>query len=167
MRARILYAVTRLIGEFAEIDLFGMARVTQHVDIGARTEDALLAARDHDDPHFGMLEPDAVKGVVELDIDPEVIGVELQSVTRREPAFLLDVERQRRDRAIAREAPVAISIGFSVECGHRKFNACLPLRDIAVNRQHASFFMRGMRTKEAVWHGRADRRSGIELPRET
>ena len=77
MRARILDAVAGLIGEFAEIDLFGVARLTQHVDVGAGAEHALLPAGQNHDPHLGMLEADAVERVVELNIYPEIVGVEL------------------------------------------------------------------------------------------
>ena len=116
MRARILDAVAGLVGEFAEIDLLGVARLAQHVDVGAGAEHALLAARQNDDPHLGMLEADAVERVVELDIDPEVVGVELQPVARGKPGFLRDIQGQGGDRAGAGEAPVAIALGFGVEC---------------------------------------------------
>ena len=128
MRARILDTVAGLVGEFAEIDLFGVARLTQHVDVGARAEHTLLAARQNHDPHLGMLEADAVERVMQLDIDPEVVRVELQPVAWGKSAFLGDIQGQRGDRAGTREAPVAIAWGLGVEGDHRKFNACFNLR---------------------------------------
>src|SRR5205085_5737447 len=80
VRTRILDAVPRLIGEFAEIDLFGVARLTQHVNIGAGAEHALLAARQNHDAHLGMLEADAVERVLKLDIYREIVRIELQPV---------------------------------------------------------------------------------------
>ena len=142
MGARILDAVAGLVGESAEINLFGVARLTQHVNVGAGAEHALLAARDHHHPGFGMLKPDAVERIVEFYIDPEVVRVELQAVTWGEPAFLLDVERQRGHRTVAREAPVSIALGFGVKVDHRKFNACSDSRcQLDINR-YASFCMR-------------------------
>src|SRR5438132_780664 len=124
MGARILDAVAGLVGESAEINLFGVARLTQHVDVGAGAEHALLAARDHHHPGFGMLKPDAVERIVEFYIDPEVVRVELQAVAWGEPAFLLDVERHRGHRTVARKTPVSIALKFDVKVDHRKFNAC-------------------------------------------
>jgi len=64
MGARILDAVARLVGEFAEIDFLCMARLAQHVDVGAGAEHALSAARQDHDAHFRMLESDAVQRIV-------------------------------------------------------------------------------------------------------
>ena len=54
-----------------------------------------------------MLEPDALNGVGELDVDAEVVGVQLQPVVRPEAAVFLDVHRQRGDGAVERQPPVA------------------------------------------------------------
>ena len=123
VRARILDSVAGLVGEFAEIDLFGVARLTQHVNVCARAEHALLAARQNHDPHLGMLEADSVERVIKLDIHPEIVRVELEAVTRGRSGFLRDIQGQCGDRAGAGEAPVTISFGLDVEADHRKFNA--------------------------------------------
>ena len=54
---------------------------------------------------------------------PEIVGIELQPVTGREPAFLVNLQRQGGNRAFTGEAPVAIADGFCVECGHRNYSA--------------------------------------------
>src|SRR5580704_16339473 len=123
MRARILDAVACFIGEFAEIDLFGVARLSQHVDVGSRAEHALLAARQNDDSHLGMLEADAVERIMEFHIHAEVVRVELKPVAWGRSGFLRHIQGQCGDRAGAGEAPVAISLGFGAEGDHRKFNA--------------------------------------------
>src|SRR6202022_5148539 len=94
MRARILDAVAGFIGEFAEIDLFGVARLSQHVDVGSRAEHALLAAGQNHDPHLGMLEADAVERVVEFYIYPEIVRVELKPVAWGKGGFLPPIEGQ-------------------------------------------------------------------------
>jgi hypothetical protein len=73
MPARILDAVPGLVGELAEIDLPGVTRGSQHVDVGAGAEHALARAGEHHDLHLRMLEPDPVQRIVELDIDAEVV----------------------------------------------------------------------------------------------
>src|SRR3984893_11822430 len=123
MSARILDAVAGFIGEFAEIDLLGVARLSQHVDVGSRAEHALLAARQNHDPHLGMLEADAVERVVEFYIYPEIVRLELQPVAWGRSGFLRHIQGQCGDRPGAGQAPVAISLGFAVEGDHRKFNA--------------------------------------------
>ena len=77
----------------------------------------------HHDPHFGMLEADAVERVGQFDIDAEIIGIELQPIAGIEPALLGHVERQGRDRPVARKPPMPVSGGIGVEGNHRKFNS--------------------------------------------
>ena len=57
-------------------------RQSEHVDVRAGAEHALLGAGDHDALHLRMLEADAVERIVELDVDAEIVGVELEPVAR-------------------------------------------------------------------------------------
>jgi hypothetical protein len=101
--AGILEAVAGLVRELAEVHLPRVARHTEHEDVGARAEDAVLAARDDHAAHFRVLEADAVHGIVQLDVDAEVVAVQLQLVAGPQPGVLVDVQRQRRDAALGRE----------------------------------------------------------------
>jgi hypothetical protein len=67
-----------------------------------------------------MLEADAVERIVKLYIDPEVVRIELQPVTWGRSGFLHDIQGQCGDRAGAREAPMAIALGFRVEADHKE-----------------------------------------------
>ena len=96
-----------------------MARLAEHVDVGARAEYPLLAARYDDGADLGMLEADAVERIGQFDIDTEIVRVELEPVAGIEPAILLDIEGQGRDRARAFEAPMPITAGVGVEGNHR------------------------------------------------
>jgi len=127
MGARILDAVARLVGEFAEIDLRSVAGLSEHVDIGAGTEDPLLAARHDHDAHLGMLEADAVQRVRQLDVDAKVVGIELEPVAGEEPGLFRNIQGQRGDRAVTGEAPMAIAEGIAVERDHGNLShAALP-----------------------------------------
>ena len=68
---------------------------------------------------LGVLEADAVQGVGELDVDAEVVRVELERVTGTEPAVLLHVHREPRDRAAVGhgevELPVLVAIRMRLE----------------------------------------------------
>ena len=55
---------------------------------------------------FGVLEADAVDGVVQLDIDAEVIAVELELVAGTQPAVLVEIGKQRRHGPVELELPV-------------------------------------------------------------
>ncbi len=57
---------------------------------------------------LGMLEADALQSVVQLDIDAEVVGVELELVARPQAAVFVDVHGQRGHAAVDGETPVAI-----------------------------------------------------------
>ena len=106
---RLLDRVARLVGEFAEVHLPAVRRLREHADVGARAEDPLLA-RGHDDrADLGVLEPEPLHRVVELDVDAEVVGVELQLVPGHEPAVLPHVQREPGHRAVEGQAPVLVA----------------------------------------------------------
>ena len=64
---------------------------------------------------LGVLEPDALHGVGELDVDAEVVGIQLQPVVLPQAALLRDVHRQRRNRAVERQSPVLVLVGRRFE----------------------------------------------------
>ena len=80
MRRRVFEAVAGLVGEFAEVDLPRMARDAEHENVGAGAEHPFAGARDDHDADLRMLETDAVDGVIELDVNAEIIAVELELV---------------------------------------------------------------------------------------
>jgi len=69
-----------------------------------------------------MLETNTVQCIVQLDIDAEVVGIELQPVAREDPAFFGDVQSQGGDRAFTGEPPVAIAGGIGVERDHPAYS---------------------------------------------
>ena len=115
VRARVFDRQPRLVRELAEVHLPRVARPTQHEDVGAGAEDALLQAGDDDRVDLGMLEAEALNRVGEFDVDAKVVGIELEPVVRRQPRVFLDVHRQGRNRAVERELPMAVSVGSGVE----------------------------------------------------
>ena len=90
----------------------------EHEDVGARAEDAVLAAGDDDRAHFGVLEADAVERVGELDVDAEVVAVELELVAGADAGVFGDVERQAGERAFDARASSAGSA--KGRCGSRR-----------------------------------------------
>ena len=62
-----------------------------------------------------MLEAQALGGVVELDVDAQVVAVHLQLVAGHDPAGLVDVEPQVGDLTLDVELPMAVRGGFRVE----------------------------------------------------
>src|SRR3989442_301355 len=118
MRARVLDAVARLVGELAEVHLPRMAAGAEHVDVRPGAEDAALAARDHHRLHFGMLEADAVERIVQLDVDAKVVAVELELVPGHQGLVLGHVEAEGRHRPLEGELPVAVAPGMGFEADH-------------------------------------------------
>ena len=100
MPARVLDAVAGLVGELAEIHLPRVASRCPSMKMLAPEQNmrSLRAGDDHG-AHFGMLEADALQRVVQLDVDAEVVGIELELVAGPDAAVLVDVHRERRDRA--------------------------------------------------------------------
>ena len=111
----VLDPVPCLVGELAEIDLVGVRRLAEHVDVGAGAEHPRLVGGDDDAADFGVLETQALDRVVELDVDPEVVGVELERIARHQGRGLVDVHREPRDIAVGAQLPVAIGIGMGLD----------------------------------------------------
>src|SRR5262245_66158278 len=88
MPRSVLDRAARLVGELAEIDFVSMGRRAKHVNVRARAEDAWLEAGDDYDTDFGMLETQSHDGVRQFDVNAQIVGIELQLVTRADlPAF--------------------------------------------------------------------------------
>ena len=70
--------------------------------------------------HFRALEPDAVDGVVKLDIDAEVVRVELELIAGTQAGVLIEVGKQRRHRPVEPELPVFVAgrLGLIVDPIH-------------------------------------------------
>ena len=115
VRAGILHAVARFVGELAEVDFPCVRRESQHVDVGAGTEKPLTGAGDDDAMHFRMLEANAIERIGELDVDAEIVGIELELVARLERRVFRHPKRERRDRAVEGKLPVSISAGARIE----------------------------------------------------
>src|SRR4029078_10465239 len=109
-----LDAVARLVGELAEVDLPGVRRLAEHVDVGAREEDAAPAAREDDSAHLRLLEAEALEGVVELDVDAEVVRVQLELVAGADAAVFVAVHRDGGDGAVDGDFPVAVAGGIDL-----------------------------------------------------
>ena len=105
---RIFETVTRFVGEFAEIHFPAVARHAQHENVGTGAEDAVARAGHHHRAHFRMLKPNTVDRIMQLDVDPKVVAVELQFVARLQTGVFVDIHRQRGNCAVERERPVVV-----------------------------------------------------------
>ena len=62
-----------------------------------------------------MLEAQPLDRVVQLDVDAEIVGVQLQLVARHQPAVLGNVQGQRGHRPVDRQPPVPVLLGLNPE----------------------------------------------------
>ena len=115
VRGGVLDAVSRLVGELAEVHLPAVRRGGEHADVRPGAEDLRLAAGDDDGAHLGMLEAQPLHRVVQLDVHAEVVGVQLQLVARHQAALLVDVHRQGGDRPVGRQPPVLVPVRADAE----------------------------------------------------
>ena len=122
----VLDRVAGLVRELAEGDLVGVGRPGEHLDVGAGAEDLVEPAGDDHGAHLGMLEAQALDGVVELDVDAEVVAVELQLVVVAQAGVGRDPHRQGGDRAVEGQLPVAVGGRLG---GERDHGAPLGLSD--------------------------------------
>ena len=114
MAAGVLDAVPRLVGELAEVHFPLVARLAEHVDVGAGAEHAIAGAGDDDGADLGMLEADPLQQIVQLDVDAEIVGVELELVAGTKTAVFVDVHRDGGDASLVGDAPVLIAGGIGL-----------------------------------------------------
>ena len=74
-----------------------------------------FADGEHDGAHLGMFEPQPLHRVVQLDVDAEVVGVELELVPVDQTAVLVDIHRERRHSAVGRQLPVPVAARIGTE----------------------------------------------------
>jgi hypothetical protein len=113
--ARVLDAVARLVRELAEVHFPGVARAPEHEDVRAGAEHPLARAGQDDRAHLGMLEANALQRVVQLDVDAEIVGVQLELVSGANAGILCDVHGERRDRAVERKLPMPVTVRMRCE----------------------------------------------------
>src|SRR3989454_8810024 len=66
-----------------------------------------------------MVEADAVEGIVQFDVDAEVVAVELELVPGHQGLVLGHVEGEGRHGPLEGELPVAVALGTGFEADHR------------------------------------------------
>ena len=108
---RVFQTVAGFVGELAKVHLPGVAGDAEHEDVGARAKHLVFCAGDHHRAHGRVLEADALHRVVQLNIDPQVVAVELELVARAKARVLIKVGFQRGDHAVDRQRPVAVLAG--------------------------------------------------------
>jgi len=111
---RIFQAVAGFVGELAEVDLPGVTADAEHEDVGARAENLVLEAGDDNATHLRMLEADTIDGVVEFDVDAEVVAVQFELVAWPQARVFVKIGLQGRHRSVNFEAPVPIACGFGL-----------------------------------------------------
>ncbi len=116
---QLLQMEPRLVGELAEVHLEGVRALAEHEDVGAGREQPVAGRGDDERADPRVREAQALDGVGELEVDPEVVGVELQGVTRDEAAVLRDLQRQGRDVVPHLETPVPIARRVGVAADRR------------------------------------------------
>ena len=115
MRARVLHSVASLIGELAEVHLPGVARKPQHIYVGARAKNPRLSTGQNHGCHFGVLKSYSLKGIMQFDVDAEVIRIQLELVAWTDTCVFLDVHRKSRHPIFNRQFPMSIAGGRYLE----------------------------------------------------
>ena len=104
-----------LVGVLAEVDLEGVCRSREHVDVGAGAEDFRVRRSNDDALHLRMLEPQPLDGVRQLDVDREIVRVALELELAVNAGERLHVEGEAGDFAVHLQLPVAVAAGVRLE----------------------------------------------------
>src|SRR5919109_5289249 len=110
MGAGVFDAVAGLVRKLAKIDLMGVRGLGQHANIRPGTEHPRLRRRDDHHRHLWMLETQTLHGIIEFNIDTEIIGIELQLIARYQRCVFLDVHSQRGDPPLEAQFPVLVAL---------------------------------------------------------
>ena len=119
MLGRVLDRAPRLVGELAEVHLPPVLGLGEHPDVGARAEHLVQPAGDDHGPHLRVLEPQPLHRVGQLDVHPEVVGVELELVAGAQAAGLVHGQHDLRDLAVGLQPQVAVTTRVGAERHHR------------------------------------------------
>ena len=74
-----------------------------------------------------MFEAQALDGVVQFNIDTEIIGIQLQLIARAETACRIDIEQQSGDRAVQCKPPMAVALRCGAKIDHAHGSGALTL----------------------------------------
>jgi len=85
-----------------------MAAHAQHENIGAGTKNLFFCARHHYGTHLRVLEADAADGIVQLDVNAQVVAVELELVAGAKTGVFVKIRLQGGHRAIEIKFPVFV-----------------------------------------------------------
>ena len=77
IRFRGFKGVPGLIGELAKIHLMRMGRAAEHANIGAGAKHIVLAGSQNHDLHFRVLKAHPLNDIGQLDINPQIVGIQL------------------------------------------------------------------------------------------
>ena len=99
-----------------------MRGAAQEANIGTGTEDLVVGTCEHHAANLGVLKAQAVDRIVQLDVDREIVGVQLE-VVHPLPHWVvfLDVHRQRCNSAFGLEIPVDVPVGVGLKADGRVF----------------------------------------------
>src|SRR5262245_8969591 len=87
----------------------GVRSLVQHANICPSTEHPWLRRRDKHRRYPWVLETSPLHGIIELNIDTESIGIELQLIPRHQRRVFLDVHSQRGDPPLDAQLPVLVA----------------------------------------------------------
>src|SRR5713226_7282364 len=156
MPAGVLDRETRLVRELAEVHLPAVAGLAKHHDVRARAEDSLLQTGQDDGVNLGVLEPDALERVCELDVDAEIVRIQLEAVPGRQSGVLSNIQGQSRHRAIEGQRPVLVAFGAGVERDRGGIDAVVGHQQLNLNAR--SNYFRAVSTGESTPPDGGDRR---------
>src|SRR5258706_482176 len=125
--AGVLDRPERFVAKFTEIDLKSVLSLREHADIRTGAEHPLQPAGHDYSPYPGIAEAQPLDGIVQFDIDAEVVAVLLQLVAGFQAGAWIDVQGQGRDRAVDVEPPVPVRTGIGGESlygGHGSILTC-------------------------------------------
>ena len=104
----VFYGVPGLVGELAEVHLEGVAGLRQHPDVGPGAKHPVVPRCNHHRAHAGMLKPQPLHRVVELDVHAQVVGILLQLIAWQQRRVLPDRQRQPSHPPVDGQRPMLV-----------------------------------------------------------
>ena len=88
---RVFQAVAGFVREFTKINFPGMAADAQHKDVGARAQNLFFGAGHHHRSYFGVFKANAADGIVEFNVNAEVVAVEFEFVAGAQSGVFIKI----------------------------------------------------------------------------
>ena len=105
---RCLIGVAGFVGKFAKVHFVAVRCPAQHANVRPCAKHLVFGRLQHHDLDLGMFETHPLNHISQFDVDTQIIAVQLQFVSVKEPAFFIHIHKKMRDGSVVCDLPMPV-----------------------------------------------------------